>query len=77
MRYSRFSTTALLGTLATGGDLTADAQGDLTAIIALARVYGERLELTGPPVWAVNNVIRRHDRLPIRLVSWNIRPWRW
>ena len=29
----------------------------------------DRIELAGPPVWAVNNVIRRHERLPIRLVS--------
>ena len=27
----------------------------------------ERIELTGPPTWAVNNIIRRHDRLPIKL----------
>lgn len=29
----------------------------------------ERIELTGPPEWAVNNIIRRHDRLPVRLVG--------
>ncbi|MBJ7336930.1 cytochrome P450, partial [Mycolicibacterium sp.] len=29
----------------------------------------ERIELTGPPTWAVNNIIRRHERLPIRLFS--------
>jgi cytochrome P450 len=28
----------------------------------------DRIELTGTPVWAVNNIIRRHERLPIRLV---------
>jgi cytochrome P450 len=28
----------------------------------------DRIELTGSPVWAVNNIIRRHERLPIRLV---------
>jgi cytochrome P450 len=27
----------------------------------------ERIELTGPPTWAVNNIIRRHERLPIKL----------
>lgn len=29
----------------------------------------ERIELTGPPMWAVNNIICRHDRLPIALVG--------
>lgn len=29
----------------------------------------QRIELTGPPVWAVNNIIRRHDRLPVTLVA--------
>jgi cytochrome P450 len=29
----------------------------------------ERIELTGTPVWALNNIIRRHERLPIRLLS--------
>lgn len=28
----------------------------------------ERLELTGEPVWAVNNIIRRLERLPLELV---------
>jgi hypothetical protein len=28
----------------------------------------DRIEVTGEPVWAVNNIIRRHERLPIRLV---------
>lgn len=27
----------------------------------------DRIELTGPPTWAINNIIRRHDRLPIKL----------
>ncbi len=29
----------------------------------------ERIELTGSPVWAVNNIIRRHERLPIRMIA--------
>jgi cytochrome P450 len=29
----------------------------------------ERIEPTGPPTWAVNNVIRRHDHLPLRLIA--------
>lgn len=33
----------------------------------IARV--ERLELTGTPEWALNNIIRRHARVPLRLVA--------
>ncbi|NIH95059.1 cytochrome P450 [Mycolicibacterium fluoranthenivorans] len=29
----------------------------------------DRIEVTGRPVWAVNNIIRRHSHLPIRLVA--------
>ena len=29
----------------------------------------ERVERTGPPTWSVNNIIHRHDRLPITLVG--------
>lgn len=29
----------------------------------------ERIEVTGRPVWAVNNIIRRHSHLPLRLVA--------
>ncbi|BBY33622.1 cytochrome P450 [Mycolicibacter minnesotensis] len=28
----------------------------------------ERIELTGEPIWAVNNIIRRHQQLPVRLI---------
>jgi len=28
----------------------------------------ERIELAGPPMWAVNNIIRRHEHLPLKLV---------
>jgi len=28
----------------------------------------DRIELTGPPTWAVNNIIRRHESLPIKLI---------
>ncbi|AQT78262.1 monooxygenase [Mycolicibacterium litorale] len=28
-----------------------------------------RIERTGPPRWAINNIIRRHERLPLRLVA--------
>ena len=33
----------------------------------IARVA--RLELTGTPEWALNNIIRRHSRVPLRLVA--------
>ncbi len=33
----------------------------------IARV--DRLEISGPPKWALNNIIRRHERLPLRLVA--------
>ncbi|CPR10706.1 cytochrome P450 [Mycobacterium bohemicum DSM 44277] len=33
----------------------------------IARV--DRLEITGSPKWALNNIIRRHERLPLRLVA--------
>ena len=29
----------------------------------------DRIELTGTPTWAINNVIRRHERLLIKLVG--------
>lgn len=29
----------------------------------------DRLEIAGPPKWALNNIIRRHERLPLRLVA--------
>ncbi len=29
----------------------------------------DRIELTSPPTWAVNNIIRRHERLPLKLIA--------
>jgi cytochrome P450 len=28
----------------------------------------DRIELTGPPTWAINNIIRRHESLPLKLI---------
>jgi cytochrome P450 len=28
----------------------------------------ERIELTGEPAWAINNIIRRHEHLPLKLI---------
>ena len=37
-------------------------------LLALAERV-ERIELAGSPTWAINNIIRRHERLPIKLVG--------
>ena len=29
----------------------------------------DRFELTSPPTWVVNNIIRRHERLPLKLIA--------
>jgi len=29
----------------------------------------ERIELSGTPTWAINNIIRRHERLPLKLMA--------
>ena len=29
----------------------------------------DRMELTSPPAWVINNVIRRHERLPLKLIA--------
>jgi cytochrome P450 len=29
----------------------------------------DRIESTGPPTWAINNIIRRHERLPLKLIA--------
>ncbi len=29
----------------------------------------DRIELAAPPTWAVNNIIRRHERLPLKLIA--------
>jgi hypothetical protein len=28
----------------------------------------ERIELTPSPTWATNNIIRRHEHLPVKLI---------
>lgn len=45
------------------------ARLETTAMLRALVERVERIELTGPPTWAVNNVIRRHQRLPIKLFS--------
>jgi cytochrome P450 len=29
----------------------------------------DRIEVTAPPTWAMNNIIRRHERLPLKLIA--------
>ncbi|MGV0814692.1 hypothetical protein ABQF34_22225 [Mycolicibacterium boenickei] len=29
----------------------------------------DRIELAGTPKWAVNNIIRRHEHLPLKLIA--------
>lgn len=55
-----------LGTHACAGQSLArlETQAMLRALIE--RVG--RIELTAPPTWAVNNIIRRHERLPLKLI---------
>ncbi len=28
----------------------------------------DRIELTAEPTWALNNIIRRHERMPLKLI---------
>ena len=45
------------------------ARLETTAMLHALAERVDRIELTGPPTWAVNNIIRRHDRLPVKLVG--------
>jgi cytochrome P450 len=55
------------GTHACAGMALARLETDAMLRTLAERV--ERIELTGPPTWAVNNIIRRHERLPIKFVG--------
>jgi cytochrome P450 len=45
------------------------ARLETTAMLTALIQRVERIELTGTPTWAINNVIRRHARLPVKLVG--------
>jgi cytochrome P450 len=45
------------------------ARLETTAMLTALLDRVERIELTATPVWAVNNVIRRHERLPLKLIG--------
>lgn len=43
------------------------ARLEMTAMLRALTERVARIEFNGEPTWAVNNIIRRHERLPIRL----------
>jgi cytochrome P450 len=45
------------------------ARLELTAMLNALLQRVERIELVGPPTWAINNIIRRHARLPLKLIG--------
>jgi len=42
---------------------------ETTAMLSALVERVDRIELTGTPVWAMNNIIRRHAHLPIKLIA--------
>lgn len=45
------------------------ARLETTAMLKALVERVDRIEITGKPVWGVNNIIHRHERLPIRLIA--------
>lgn len=45
------------------------ARLETTAMLQALLERVDRIELTGTPEWAVNNIIRRHERLPLKLIA--------
>lgn len=45
------------------------ARLETTALLRALVERVDRIELTGPSVWAVNNLIRRHHTLPLKLIA--------
>jgi cytochrome P450 len=45
------------------------ARLETTAMLSALAERVERIEVTGEPTWAINNIIRRHERLPIKLFA--------
>jgi cytochrome P450 len=44
------------------------ARLETTAILSKLAERVDRIELTAEPTWAINNIIRRHERLPLKLI---------
>lgn len=45
------------------------ARLETTAMLRALLERVDRIELTGTPKWAINNIIRRHERLPLKLIA--------
>jgi len=45
------------------------ARLETTAVLRALIERVERIELTGAPTWAVNNIIHRHERMPLKLIA--------
>jgi cytochrome P450 len=45
------------------------ARLEITAMLNALLQRVERIELVGTPIWAINNIIRRHERLPLKLIG--------
>ncbi len=44
------------------------ARMEIQAMLGALVERVDRIELAAPPTWAINNIIRRHERLPLKLV---------
>jgi cytochrome P450 len=44
------------------------ARLETTAMLRALIDRVDRIEVTGSPTWAINNIIRRHERLPLKLI---------
>lgn len=45
------------------------ARLEISAMLRALIERVDRIEVTAPPSWAVNNIIRRHERLPLKLTA--------
>jgi cytochrome P450 len=45
------------------------ARLETTAMLKALTEAVERIEIAAEPTWAINNIIHRHDRLPVRLIA--------
>jgi cytochrome P450 len=45
------------------------ARLETTAMLNALLQRVERIDLVGTPTWAINNIIRRHERLPLKLIG--------
>jgi cytochrome P450 len=45
------------------------ARMETEAMLSALAERVDRIELTSPPTWVINNIIRRHERLPLKLIG--------